>query len=116
MSEGDWDLIALKSFIKSDISSIDLGSDIQMTRDQLNLNKELEKKGLIHITGCGSVPGIGNVMLHYAADKFDKIDTVEVGFAWDSNIKKFVVPFSMTSILREFTLAQLISIITKRLL
>ena len=26
-------------------------------------------------------------MLNYADGKFDKIDTVDVGFAWDSNIK-----------------------------
>ncbi|MEK6935826.1 MAG: saccharopine dehydrogenase C-terminal domain-containing protein, partial [Nanoarchaeota archaeon] len=35
--------------------------------------------------------------------KFDKIDTIEVGFAWNSNIKQFVVPFSMESIMWEFT-------------
>ncbi|MFH0970420.1 MAG: saccharopine dehydrogenase C-terminal domain-containing protein [Candidatus Diapherotrites archaeon] len=28
---------------------------------------------------------------------------MEVGFAWNSNIKKFVVPFSMESIIEEFT-------------
>ncbi len=102
-AEGDNDLIALKECIEAGINSLDLGSDIPMTKKQLALNKTLQKAGLIHITGCGSVPGIGNVMLHYAADKFDKIDTVEVGFAWDSNLKKFVVPFSIESILEEFT-------------
>jgi lysine 6-dehydrogenase len=100
--EGNWDLTALNYFIEAGINSIDLGSDIPMTKQQLALNRILQKKGLIHITGCGSVPGIGNVMLHYAAEKFDRIDTVEVGFAWDSNIKKFVVPFSIGSILEEF--------------
>lgn len=42
-------------------------------------------------------------MLRYAADKFDKIDEIKVGFVWDSNIKKFVVPFSIQSIIEEFT-------------
>ena len=98
-----WNLTALKYFIEAGINSLDLGSDIPMTKEQLALDRELKKKGLIHITGCGSVPGIGNVMLHYASEKFMKIDTVEVGFAWDSNIKKFVVPFSMQSIIEEFT-------------
>ena len=102
--EGNWDLIFLEDAIEAGINSIDLGSDIPMTKKQLNFNKTLQQAGLMHITGCGSVPGIGNVMLHYAYDKFDKIDTVEVGFAWDSNIKKFVVPFSMESILEEFTM------------
>ncbi|HTZ42003.1 MAG TPA: saccharopine dehydrogenase C-terminal domain-containing protein [Candidatus Omnitrophota bacterium] len=102
-AEGNWDLIVLEDCIEADINTIDLGSDIPMTRQQLALNKTLQQEGLIHITGCGSVPGIGNVMMHYASDKFDKIDTIEVGFAWDSNMKKFVVPFSMESIMEEFT-------------
>lgn len=101
--EGDYDLSALKACIEAGVHSIDLGSDIGMTKKQFALNRVLKEKKLIHITGVGSVPGIGNVMLNYADGKFDKIDTVEVGFAWDSNIKKFVVPFSMESILEEFT-------------
>ena len=103
--EGDMDLNSLKACVKAGVHSLDLGSDIPMTRDQLAMNRVLKDKGLIHITGCGSVPGIGNVMLNYADKKFDKIDTVEVGFAWDSNQKVFVVPFSMESIMEEFTAA-----------
>lgn len=102
-AEGDWNINVLEACIKARTNLIDLGSDIPMTKDQLNKDAELKKNGLIHITGSGSVPGIGNVMLRYAAEKFDKIDEVDVGFAWDSNIKKFVVPFSIQSILEEFT-------------
>ena len=104
-AEGDQNLNSLLACMKAGVHSIDLGSDIPMTRRQLALNKTLKKAELIHITGCGSVPGIGNVMLNYADKKFDKIDTVEVGFAWTSNMKVFVVPFSMESILEEFTMA-----------
>ena len=102
-AEGDWNLNCLKACLKAGVHSIDLGSDIPMTKQQFALNSVLKKNNLVHITGCGSVPGIGNVMLNYASQKFDRIDTVDVGFAWDSNIKKFVVPFSMESILEEFT-------------
>ena len=101
--EGDWNLNVLKACIKSNVHSLDLGSEIPMTKDQFALNEVLKKKGLIHITGCGSVPGIGNVMLRHAAEKFDKLHSIEVGFAWNSNIKKFVVPFSIGSIIDEFT-------------
>ena len=100
--EGDWNLHVLKACIKAGVNSIDLGSDIPMTREQLKLEHDLKKSKLIHITGCGSVPGIGNVMLRYAAEKFDKIDAIDVGFAWDSNMKVFVVPFSIQSITEEF--------------
>jgi saccharopine dehydrogenase-like NADP-dependent oxidoreductase len=98
-----WNLNALDACIAAGAHSIDLGSDIPMTRRQLAKDRLLKKKGLIHITGSGSVPGIGNVMLRYIAERFDSINGVDVGFAWDSNIKTFVVPFSIRSIIEEFT-------------
>ncbi len=101
--EGDWNLNILKATIKANIHSIDLGSEIPMTKEQFGLHSTLKEKNLTHITGCGSVPGIGNVLLNHAAQKFDSIHAIEVGFAWNSNIKKFVVPFSMESIIEEFT-------------
>ena len=103
-AEGDWNFDVLKMFAEVGVHLVDLGSDIPLLRKQLAMNRELKIRKLIHITGCGSVPGIGNVMLNYADKKFDKIDTVEVGFAWDSNMKVFVVPFSIESILEEFTM------------
>ncbi len=101
--EGDWNLNILKSCIKANVNCLDLGSEIPMTQDQFALHDKLKKKNLISITGCGSVPGIGNVMLNHAAKKFDSLHSIEVGFAWNSNIKKFVVPFSIGSIIDEFT-------------
>jgi len=102
-AEGDWNLNALKACIAANAHCIDLGSDIWMTKKQLEMHDLLRKKNLISITGCGSVPGVGNIMLNYVSGKFDKINTIEVGFSWNSNIKKFVVPFSIQSIIEEFT-------------
>ncbi len=100
----DVNLQALKACIEANVHSIDLGgSEIPMTKRQLKLDGVLKEKNLIHITGCGSVPGIGSIMLRHAAEKLDKIDTIEVGFAWDSNIKEFVVPYSIENITYEFT-------------
>lgn len=101
-AEGDWNLNALKACIEAKVNSLDLGSDLKMTKEQLDLDSVLKKKEIIHITGCGSVPGIGNVMLRYAARKFDSIQDIDLGFVWDSNMKKFVVPFSILSIIEEF--------------
>src|SRR3989344_6401380 len=97
-AEGNWNLDVLEACVNANANSLDLGSEIPMTRKQLALDSILKKKNIIHITGCGSVPGIGNVMLTHASADFDNINTVEVGFAWSSNLKKFVVPFSMSSI------------------
>lgn len=101
--EGDWNLNALYASTKANASCIDLGSEIWMTKKQISMHEQLKRKNLISITGCGSVPGVGNVMLNYASKKFDRIHSIDVGFSWTSNIKKFVVPFSIQSIIEEFT-------------
>lgn len=103
-AEGNWNVAVYKACLECNVSCIDLGSDIPATKEQLDLHPTFQRANLIAITGCGSTPGINNIMLYYAATNgFDTIDTVEAGFAWDSNIKKFVVPFSIESIIEEFT-------------
>ncbi len=98
-----WNINVYKACVATKMNCVDLGSWIELTRQQLKMDKDFKEINRTAITGCGSVPGIGNVMLNYASEKFDKMTSVEVGFSWDSNIKKFVVPFSMKSILEEFT-------------
>lgn len=102
-AEGDWNLNVYRACLKAKVNVLDLGSKISMTKQQLAMDKEFKKVGLVAITGCGSTPGINNVMLQYAERQFDDIHTVNAGFAWDSNIKRFVVPFSIESIIEEFT-------------
>lgn len=101
--EGDWNIDVYQMCLEEKCHVIDLGSDIPMTKLQLDMNVQFAAAGLVAITGCGSTPGINNVMMKYASQFFHKIDTIELGFAWDSNIKKFVVPFSMASIFEELT-------------
>lgn len=103
-AEGDWNMNVYQAALHTKRHIIDLGSRVDMTRDQIKLDKQFKKIGRTAVTGCGAVPGIGNIMLAYAAKKFDSIETIELGFAWDSNIKKFVVPFSIESIMEEYTL------------
>ena len=102
-AEGDWNLNVYEVCLKAGYHVIDLGSDVPMTKAQLAMHSDFEKKNLIAVTGCGSTPGVNNIMLHHAHLLFDTLDTIELGFAWDSNIKKFVVPFSIQSIIEEFT-------------
>jgi saccharopine dehydrogenase-like NADP-dependent oxidoreductase len=102
-AELDWNLDVYRACLETGVHVIDLGSDIPETKEQLLLGKFFKKNNLTAITGCGSTPGITNVMLNFAANFFDKIDTIEAGFAWDSNVKKFVAPFSIPTIIEEFT-------------
>jgi saccharopine dehydrogenase-like NADP-dependent oxidoreductase len=101
--EGDWNYEVFKACARIGVNCIDLGSEIPVTRKQFSLDKVMKKKNLIGITGIGSVPGIGNIMLRYASEKLDTIEDINMGFAWDSNMKEFVVPFSIESVLEEFT-------------
>lgn len=101
--EGDWNYEVFKVCAKLGVNCIDLGSEIPVTKKQFSLNSIMNKKNIVGITGIGSVPGIGNIMLRYASEKFNTIKDIDIGFAWDSNIKEFVVPFSIESVLEEFT-------------
>lgn len=102
-AEGDLNLDIYKTCLAEGRSIIDLGSDDDLTKHQLALHEAFKKKGLIAITGCGSTPGINNLMCRFACDQLDAIDSIEAGFAWNSNTENFVVPFSIPSILYELT-------------
>ena len=102
-AEGDWNLNVYKACLEAGVHVIDLGSEIPMTKKQLAMSPYFRSAGLIAITGCGSTPGVNNIVLHYIHELFDQLDSVEAGFVWDSNIKEFVVPFSIMSIVEEFT-------------
>jgi lysine 6-dehydrogenase len=102
-SEADFNINVYKACLKNKVHVIDLGSDIPMTKIQLEMDSDFRKQKLIAITGCGSTPGVNNIMLDYAIGLLDSVHTVDAGFAWNSNIKEFVVPFSIPSIVEEFT-------------
>lgn len=102
-AEGDWNHDVYRVCLEEKRHVIDLGSDIPVTKSQIAMSKAFKDAGLVAITGCGSTPGINNIMLKHAVQFFKEIDTIELGFAWDSNVKKFAVPFSIESIIEELT-------------
>ena len=102
-AELDWNMNVYRACLKNKVNIIDLGSDDGvMTKKQLDMDSAFRKQKLLAITGCGSTPGINNVMLDYAIGLLDSVHTVEAGFAWNSNIKEFVAPFSIPSVMEEF--------------
>jgi len=102
-AEGDWNFGVYEAALRGGSHVVDLGSDGPVTMSQMALDEDFKRKNLIAITGCGSTPGVNNVMLKHAVNYFDSLISIEAGFAWNSNIKTFVVPFSMESIIEEFT-------------
>ncbi len=102
-AEGDWNDTVYEICLETKRHVIDLGSDIPVTKKQMAMDAAFKKIDRVAITGCGSTPGINNIMMKHASQFFSEIDTIEIGFAWDSNIKKFAVPFSMGSIFEELS-------------
>ncbi len=102
-AEGDFNLNVQKICLRIGAHYLDLGSDVPMTTKQFKLHEAFQRKRLCAITGCGSVPGIGNVMLRYAAEKLDRVSFVRAGFAWAASKPVFIMPFSIISITEEFT-------------
>lgn len=93
----------MKSCLKAKRSVTDLGGLQYITLEQFKMHEEFKKAGILNITGCGSTPGISNIMVAHALEKFDSVDTINLGFAWNANKKRFVIPYSMHSIFDEFT-------------
>lgn len=93
----------MKACLETKKSCTDLGGLQYITSEQFKLHKNFAKNGITCITGCGSTPGILNVLSAHTIENFDSVERIELGFAWDSNIKKFVVPYSIQSIFDEFT-------------
>lgn len=96
-------LDVMKSCIEANANYLDLGGLQEMTIEQYKLNNEFRKRNIIALLGCGSTPGIANVMASHAVNQLDSVYHIDLGFAWDSNIKKFVLPYSIESIVYELT-------------
>ncbi|MEK6844830.1 MAG: saccharopine dehydrogenase C-terminal domain-containing protein, partial [Nanoarchaeota archaeon] len=94
---------AMKASLIAGLHYLDLGGLQEMTIQQYKFNKDFKRKKLTALLGCGSTPGISNIMASYAVGKLDSVEHIEVGFAWDSNIKKFILPYSIESIVHEIT-------------
>ena len=86
---------------------VDLGGLYHMTLKQLARRKEFERAGLWAVLGCGSTPGITNMMVARVAKEFDRIDTVGIYDAsWDPTQTQdsFLPPFSIRTMLDEYVL------------
>jgi len=99
----DFNLKVNKMALEIGMNYLDLGAaEDHMLYEQMALDKGFKEKNITGITGMGSTPGINNIMLRYVEPRFDTIHTVHLGFAWNSNIPKFVTPFSIDAIAYEF--------------
>lgn len=98
-------LDVMKACLKAGVHYLDLGGLFHMTKKQLKLNDQFKRKKLIAILGCGSTPGITNVMAGYGARFFNEIDEVHISFG-DKDYTKydqpFVLPYTIYTLFDEF--------------
>jgi saccharopine dehydrogenase-like NADP-dependent oxidoreductase len=86
---------------------VDLGGLFHMTLKQLKREAAFRRAGLKAVLGCGSTPGITNMMVSRMAPSFKTIDTVAIYDAsHDPALSEevFLPPFSIRTMLEEYCL------------
>jgi saccharopine dehydrogenase-like NADP-dependent oxidoreductase len=106
-TQHDFNLKVMRAALAAKVHCVDLGGLFYWTRKQLKLDKSFKREGLTAILGAGCSPGITNVMIHAAADRFDRITSVRIRVgARDLNARPadFFFPYSAQTIVEELTL------------
>lgn len=84
---------------------VDLGGLYHMTLKQLKLSEKFRSANLLGVLGCGSTPGITNMMVARMAERFEKLETVGIYDAsHDPSLSSdsFLPPFSIHTMLDEY--------------
>lgn len=92
--------------LASGVDYLDLGGLYHVTLKQLKLHSQFKKKHRLALLGCGATPGITNIMANHASRLLDKIDSIHIQFGdkdYTDYKMPFVVPYSMRTIIDEFT-------------
>ncbi len=87
---------------------VDLGGLYHMTLKQLKRDAEFRRMGRLAVLGCGSTPGITNVMTARMAHNFETIETVAIYDASHDPSQTegtFLPPFSIRTMLAEYVQA-----------
>lgn len=97
----------MKACIKAECNYVDLGGLYHMTLKQISLHKYFKEINRVAVLGCGSTPGITNVMGAHAKYILQQIDEMHISFAdWDATKygKPFILPYSFQTISEELTM------------
>jgi lysine 6-dehydrogenase len=67
-----------KAAIEAKVHIMDLGGFFYGTMKQMEMDEEAKKVGITMLHGCGSGPGVNNVLARYAANKLDRVDEIHI--------------------------------------
>ena len=65
-----------KAAIEAKVHVVDIGGFYYETQKQMALDAEAKTAGITMLSGCGSGPGINNVLARYGADYLDQTDEI----------------------------------------
>jgi lysine 6-dehydrogenase len=102
-------LNVMRACLEAGVHYADLGGLFHVTRQQLEMDSEFRKRGLVALLGIGAAPGITSVLAGRCAQALDTIEEakIRVGFGepaeHDLEREVFVPPYSITTIIDELT-------------
>jgi saccharopine dehydrogenase-like NADP-dependent oxidoreductase len=101
----------MEGALEAGVHYLDLGGLYHETRRQLQLDSRFRRAKLLAVLGMGGAPGITNVMARYAAERLERLEEIKIQVA--SVLKgemtnAFVIPYSLATILDEFTKAPVV--------
>jgi len=67
-----------KAAIEAKAHIVDLGGFFYGTMKQMEMDGDAKKAGMTLLHGCGSGPGVNNVLARYAANKLDRVDEIHI--------------------------------------
>ena len=67
-----------KAAIEAKVHTVDLGGFFYGTIKQMEMDDDIKKAGITLLHGCGSGPGVNNILARYAADKLDRVDEIHI--------------------------------------
>src|SRR3989344_4473248 len=77
-AELTFNVAIMKACLTAKVSCTDLGGLQKVTHEQFKLDSQFKKKGILNITGCGSTPGISNVMVKHAVEHLDSVESIDL--------------------------------------
>ncbi|MGI0100273.1 MAG: saccharopine dehydrogenase family protein [Candidatus Micrarchaeaceae archaeon] len=92
--------------LRNGTNYLDLGGLYHTTLKQLRLHGQFKRRKVLALLGCGSTPGITNIMAAHAARAFDSIESISIQFGDRDHTDygmPFVVPYSMYTVIDEFS-------------
>jgi len=100
-------LFVMEACLKERIHYTDLGGLFYVTLEQMKLDQAFRDAGLTAVLSMGGTPGTINILARYAVDRLDTVETVKVlnGCGdWSQTTEVFSVPYSIKTIMEEFTI------------